>query len=175
YYQGATGNTTLFGCECEWDGTVGGLTPEQEWAYPRVMAAFMDLGARFVASHAEYALPKGRKVDVGSYIHTLRAQTAALRTSPTPTTSEEDDMEIHELIDFRVDGRNIWDSLKDIYRFTQTSRDLAAQQTAQITALTAAVTALAGAQGVDGEQVIATVRAAVEKALTGATITLEVK
>ena len=95
YYQGADGNTDLFGCEMEWSGTPGELTPAQRWAYPRIMAAFMDLGAKFIAGHDEYALPRGRKVDVGAYINTLRAQTAAIVTAGTTTDpSEEDDMKI---------------------------------------------------------------------------------
>lgn len=99
-------------------------------------------------------------------------KTTAIRN---PANVQEDDMEIHELIDFRVDGRNIWDSLKDIYRFTQTSRDLAAQQTAQITALTAAVTALATSKGVDPAQAQAAVTRAVDAALADLTITLTAK
>lgn len=93
-FQGADGNSDVFGTEAEWSGRPGELTDFQLWAYPRINAAFMDLGARWVAGHDEFAVPRGRKVDVGHYINTLRAETYTLVRGGTPTTktlSEEDD------------------------------------------------------------------------------------
>jgi hypothetical protein len=108
FYEGADGNTDLFGCECEWDGSPGGLTDAQKWAYPRVMATFMDLGAKWIAGHDEYATPRGRKVDVGSYINMLRSQTYALTSkqsaapTPVPSPDQEDDIMIHYVFDAKT-------------------------------------------------------------------------
>lgn len=77
-WKGATGNTHLYGVEVEWNGKMSNLTAAQREAYPKVMATFMDRGAKWIAGHDEYALPRGRKVDVGNYINTLRPQTYAL-------------------------------------------------------------------------------------------------
>lgn len=96
-YQGATGNTHLFGTETEWSGRPGELTEFQEWAWPRICAAYRSLGSRFTAGHDEFALPRGRKVDIGNYANTLRQKTQAVITAAsTPTPKDWFDMATKE-------------------------------------------------------------------------------
>lgn len=94
YYKGADGNTDVWGIEGEMAGPGDDWTDAQKWAYPRLNAALMDLGANFVAGHDEYALPKGRKQDIGSFIHTLRADTNAVRTGSAPVAAPENEDEL---------------------------------------------------------------------------------
>ena len=101
-------------------------------------------------------------------------------TPPAPSTPREDsDMQLNELIEFRIEGRNIWDSLRDIRALADDSRTMDADQSralaalnGQIAGLTDAVGQLAGRQGIDPGQVTQAVQDAVRDALAGATITL---
>ncbi len=138
-WKGLTGNSQLFGTEAEAAGA-DDFTAAQRAAYPKVNAAFCDLGkfgADMVAGHSEFALPKGRKVDINGYtMDQMRAQVAALLTNQTPP---EDDMQMAELLNFRVDGRNLWDSLKQIQANQAAQDALIKAQGASITALSQAL------------------------------------
>lgn len=95
FYAGADGNTDLFGLEIEWSGAPGELNEYQLRQVPRINAAFRDLGSRFEAGHDEYALPRGRKVDIGATIHKFRADTAKVlagTTTPTARPVPEEDI-----------------------------------------------------------------------------------
>lgn len=94
------------------------------------------------------------------------------RYDPTPEIEGDDDMQIDELVNFRIDGRNLWDSLRDIRALTEHSRNLDVQQAAQLAALAAAVDALATANGLDPAEVKSTIDQAVRAALEGLAITL---
>lgn len=84
-WGGYSGNSRFFGTEAE-AASAADFTVEQRWAYPRVNAAYCDLGpfgADMVASHAEYATPAGRKTDINGYtMADMRAQVAALLADP---------------------------------------------------------------------------------------------
>lgn len=85
---------------------------------------------------------------------------------------EESDMQLSEMVDFRVVGRdgqarNIWDSLIDLHAMGQYIQHMVA-------ANQAAVEALASAQGADPAEITATVRAAVEYALDGIKLQVQV-
>lgn len=148
----------------------------------------MKLGILRVQAEAARRQPRVRHTHHGRLVSTscpgsdLTAWSAAGFPPPaSSTTSKETDMEIKELIDFRVDGRNLWDSLKDIRALAdQAVIGQASLQEALvgITKLNATLTRLSQqleqqpAQGVEPGQVVQAVRDAVSTALTGATITL---
>lgn len=102
YWNGADSNYELCGLERELTGT----SPPTEWqneVAARVHAAFAKLcgfPAENVARHAEYALPKGRKIDTYGMTGTwLRNRVAQLLTGtnppiPGPPTQEEIEMEL---------------------------------------------------------------------------------
>ena len=77
-YRGADGNTDVTGTEVEWSGRPGELTAWQRYAWPRINAAHHTLGQTWVAGHDEYAVPRGRKIDIGGEIEWLRRETARL-------------------------------------------------------------------------------------------------
>lgn len=81
-WKSLTGNSAVFGTEAE-GASSGDFTAAQRWAYPRVNAAYSDLGgfgADMVCGHSEWATPAGRKTDINGYTMTeMRAQVAALR------------------------------------------------------------------------------------------------
>jgi len=94
-WRGLTANSQLFGTECEAAGP-DDFTPAQRLAYPKVNAAYCDLGgfgADMVAGHSEYALPKGRKTDINGYtMDDMRQKVAAILAgqTPGPIIAEED-------------------------------------------------------------------------------------
>lgn len=96
-WRGVKGNSGFYGIEAE-AADNGDWTPAQRAVYPRLVAALLrglDRGAEWVCGHSEYALPRGRKVDINGYTtDQLRADVARhLNTIPTPQTeSEEDEM-----------------------------------------------------------------------------------
>jgi len=95
-WHGVTGNSSFFGTECEAAGP-DDFTPAQRAAYPRVNAAFCDLGgfgADMVCGHSEYATPRGRKSDINGYTMTdMRADVASVLAGQSPTSPlQEDDM-----------------------------------------------------------------------------------
>ena len=104
------------------------------------------------------------------------AQSLAARVpgADTTTTDQEDnDMQIGELIDFRpqqADGqnRNIWDSLNNLTALLTHERQASTVLTGQVAGLTEAVTRLAGAQDVDGAEIIAAVERATREAVAAA-------
>jgi len=92
-WRGVVGNSRLFGTEAEAAGAAD-FTQAQRAAYPKVNAAYCDLGgfgADMIAGHSEYALPAGRKTDINGYtMDQMRAQVAAILAGHP--TQEEDDM-----------------------------------------------------------------------------------
>ena len=92
-WKGLTGNSKFFGLEPE-ARDAADFTAAQRKAYPLACAALLDVinqkDASYVASHSEYALPKGRKSDINGYtIDSLRAQTQAVirgQVVPAATT-----------------------------------------------------------------------------------------
>lgn len=89
-WRGLVGNSAVFGTEAESSGT-GDWTAAQRHAYPRVNAAFCDLGGfspDMVCGHNEWATPPGRKIDIRDWpMATMRADVARILTD---TTGEED-------------------------------------------------------------------------------------
>lgn len=82
YWKGLTGNTQSFGIEAEAAG-VGDFTGEQRISYPLLNAALLDAinetDASYVCGHSEYALPRGRKIDINGYtMDDLRTQTQTI-------------------------------------------------------------------------------------------------
>lgn len=98
-WRGVSGNSKLFGTECEAAGS-DDFTALQRVAYPRVNAAFCDLGGfgpEMIAGHYEYALPKGRKTDPQGYtMDQMRQQVAAILAGPpslNPFATPEEDLD----------------------------------------------------------------------------------
>lgn len=115
-WRGVTGNSSFFGTECEAAGP-DDFTAAQRWAYPRVNAAYADLGgfgADMVAGHSEYATPKGRKQDINGYTMTnMRADTASVLAGQHPTSPLQEtfmaglsDVEQRDLYN-RIMGRDV--------------------------------------------------------------------
>lgn len=77
-WRGLSGNSSVFGTEAENSGN-GEWATEQRWAYPRVNAAFCDLGGfgpEMVCGHNEWT---PRKVDIHDYtMARMRAEVAAV-------------------------------------------------------------------------------------------------
>lgn len=95
-WRGVTGNSAFFGTEAE-ARSAADFTPAQREAYPRVCAAYCDIGrfgADMVCGHYEYATPKGRKTDPQGYtMDDMRRQVAALLANPTiQGLAQEDDL-----------------------------------------------------------------------------------
>lgn len=90
YWKGVTGNSGLMGTEAEAaDGS--DWTAEQRKSYPLIKIAELfamwekgliswdQIASNRVAGHSEFALPKGRKIDINGYtMAQMRAQIAAL-------------------------------------------------------------------------------------------------
>ena len=93
-WRGLVGNSSVFGTEME-GADAADFTAAQRWAYPRIHAAYCDLG-RFGpdmnCGHSEWAGP--RKQDINGYTPgTLRSDIAAvLAGAPTSSPIVEDDM-----------------------------------------------------------------------------------
>lgn len=80
-YRGLVGNSAVFGTEAENSGG-GEWTAEQRYTYPRINAAYADLGAPILCGHNEWA--PSRKIDIRDYtMDRLRAEVAAIRNDPT--------------------------------------------------------------------------------------------
>lgn len=79
--RGLTSASQLWGTEAE-DSGRNEWTDFQRWAYPRINAAYStysDFDETWHFSHAEYATPRGRKVDINGYtMDDMRAQVRAL-------------------------------------------------------------------------------------------------
>jgi hypothetical protein len=95
-WRGLAGNSALFGTEAE-AADAADFTPAQRDAYPRVCAAYCDIGkfgADMVCGHYEYATPAGRKTDPRGYtMDDMRRRVAALLANPTiPALAQEDDL-----------------------------------------------------------------------------------
>lgn len=95
-WRGLSGNSSVFGIEAESAGE-GDWTPAQQEAYPKVVAALLDLTGHdegFACGHSEWA--PTRKVDIGNWdMHAMRGQVAAIlgnHAPAAPTPEEDDDM-----------------------------------------------------------------------------------
>lgn len=78
-WKGRTGNTYFFGIEAE-AANASDWTDAMRDAYPLVNAGLLDAikedDASYVCGHSEYALPRGRKIDINGYtMDDMRAQT----------------------------------------------------------------------------------------------------
>lgn len=132
-WKGLTGNSQLFGTEAEAAGA-DDFTPAQRASYPKVNAAFADLGkfgAGMVAGHSEFALPKGRKVDINGYtMDQMRAQVAAIlvgEDDEMPLTQADYDNIAAAVVNRQVSGtRQLWQVLAAL-----DSRDPVANPVAQ--------------------------------------------
>jgi hypothetical protein len=107
-YRGLVGNSSVFGTEAEDDGD-GNWTDAQIWAYPRVMAAQLDLAGvdhTWYCSHRRWATPPGRKVDPGGIADSwMQDQIKAVFASQGPAgegpaEEEDDDMKAEDKISF---------------------------------------------------------------------------
>lgn len=91
-WKGAKGNSSFFGVEAEAaDGD--DWTDAQRESYPKVCAALLDAikqsDASWVCGHSEYALPKGRKIDINGYTTAeLRKQVAQVLDGKKVTPSK---------------------------------------------------------------------------------------
>lgn len=90
-WKGYTGNSRFVGIEAEAAGP-DDWTDAQRAAYPRLNAALLDAikqtDVAMVCGHSEYALPKGRKIDINGYtMSDMRAQTKAIMQGKKPDTS----------------------------------------------------------------------------------------
>lgn len=78
-WRGLTGNSSVFGTEME-GADATDFTEAQRWSYPRIHAAYCDLGGfgpDMNCGHSEWAGP--RKTDINGYTpNTLRADIAAV-------------------------------------------------------------------------------------------------
>lgn len=87
-WKSGSGNSDFFGIEAEAaDGK--DWTDAQREAYPNVNAALLDAigedDAAWVCGHSEYALPKGRKVDINGYpMSGMRAQVQTILDGKKP-------------------------------------------------------------------------------------------
>ncbi len=90
-WKGLAGNSAVFGTEAEAAGA-DDWTDEMRWAYPRINAAYCDLGGfgpEMVCGHSEWAGP--RKTDINGWpMSQMRTDTAAVLAGGNPTL--EDDM-----------------------------------------------------------------------------------
>ena len=108
-WNGLTGNSSVFGIEAEASGNE--WTEAQRSAYPRVVAALVDLAGGNVANvcgHYEWATPAGRKVDIAGYtMELMRAQVAGLRLGGGPATLTGENMtRLQTLVGATTDG--VW-------------------------------------------------------------------
>lgn len=89
-WNGLTGNSSVFGIEAEASGNE--WTEAQRSAYPRVVAALVDLAGGNVdnvCGHYEWATPAGRKVDISGYtMELMRAQVAELQLGGKPVVPD---------------------------------------------------------------------------------------
>ncbi len=89
-WRGLEGNSSVFGTEAENSGN-GEWTAAQRDAYPRINAAFCDLGGfgpEMVCGHNEWT---PRKVDIHDYtMPVMRAQVAAVLRGAAPQGEDED-------------------------------------------------------------------------------------
>ena len=94
-WRGVTGNSGAFGTEAENSGS-GDWTDAQRWAFPRINAAYCDLGgfgAEMVCGHHEWALPQGRKIDIRDWpMPAMRDQVAAVLGGRTPPREDQNYM-----------------------------------------------------------------------------------
>jgi len=87
-WKSGSGNSDFFGIEAEAaDGR--DWTDAQRNAYPKLCAALLDSinedNADWVCGHSEYALPKGRKIDINGYpMSSMRAQVQAIINGQKP-------------------------------------------------------------------------------------------
>ena len=108
-WNGLTGNSSVFGIEAEASGNE--WTEAQRSAYPRVVAALVDLAGGNVANvcgHYEWATPAGRKVDIAGYtMQLMRAQVSGLRLGGGPATLTTENMtRLQDLVGAAPDG--VW-------------------------------------------------------------------
>lgn len=102
-WQGLTGNSSVFGTEAE-AADQDDWTPAQRLAYPKVNAAFANIGGfneTRVCGHSEWA--PDRKVDVNGYPMTeMRAQVRTLLTGGSINPVVEEEPKIKNLIIVKI-------------------------------------------------------------------------
>lgn len=87
-FGGYSGNSRFFGIEAE-AANNSDWTDEQREAYPKVNAALLKAVKRTttktLCGHSEYALPRGRKIDINGYtMAKMRSQTQAILNGKKP-------------------------------------------------------------------------------------------
>lgn len=131
-WRGLVGNSAVFGTEME-GADAADFTPAQRWSYPRIHAAYCDLGGfgpEMNCGHSEWAGP--RKVDINGYTpDVLRRDIAAVLNGDDdmPTAKEI----VDELLSRRVPTRLPQDvgrtvPLLDVLTDTQLNARSAGQQ-----------------------------------------------
>lgn len=91
-YRGLAGNSSVFGTEAESTGS-NDWTDEQRWAYPRINAAYCDLGnfdETWLCGHYEWA--PGRKSDINDW--PMSAMRASVRKLLAGTTDPREDSDM---------------------------------------------------------------------------------
>ena len=128
---GLRGNSSVFGTEAENSGG-GGWTKEQRWAYPRINAAYVDLGAsrKHIYGHHEWA--PGRKIDIQDW--PMDAMRDAVLGLVTPVPEPAKDLRVlkkkgRQMLVIKL-GRSKW-SLITGDRLVRISEDLGMQLVAQ--------------------------------------------
>ncbi|MGJ3403278.1 peptidoglycan recognition protein family protein [Glutamicibacter sp. Je.9.36] len=89
YWKGRTGNTYFFGVEAE-AANADDWTDEMRDSYPLLNAGLLDAinedDASYVCGHSEYALPRGRKIDINGYtMDDMREQTQRVLRGQKPS------------------------------------------------------------------------------------------
>ncbi|WP_264032186.1 N-acetylmuramoyl-L-alanine amidase [Cellulosimicrobium sp. SH8] len=108
-WHGLVGNSSVFGTEAESAGN-GDWTDAQRWAYPRINAAFCDLGGfgpDMVCGHNEWA--PNRKIDIRDWdMARMRLEVAAiLEGDDMPTAQEIADAVWSRTVKRSVDGKSV--------------------------------------------------------------------
>jgi hypothetical protein len=86
---GLVGNSSVFGTEAECSGG-GEWTEFQRWAYPRINAAYCDLGASPAHIYGHHEWAPTRKIDIRDWpMSLMREQVRALLSGGDPTQEDE--------------------------------------------------------------------------------------
>lgn len=109
-WRGQTSSARTIGIEAEHPGGTAAWTGVQYDAYVRLCAAlcrYLEVDPSRVCAHREWALPKGRKVDVTFDMDRFRAnvRTALAPTTEAPEMNADEWKRLSDLLDKKLDDR----------------------------------------------------------------------
>jgi hypothetical protein len=163
-WRGQSGNSKFFGTEAECGGDAD-WTPAQRAAYPKLNAAYCDLGGfgpEMIAGHHEYATPAGRKIDIRDWpMSAMRSQVAAILANPTrevpdlDATEKKQLSEVHQMLTGRYGpgGRNMGDMLVELMNRQEGYGRRIENAEARVIALEAAVATLAEGSDITADEI----------------------